>query len=250
MRIDLGGPGPACSATRVRRLLAGELAGAEGERVAQHLAACARCQAVQREIAQEKAELARAVPFEAFAAGVAEKLALGSEPRARKIARWVAPLAAAAAVALVAGAALVHRPLTEESGASRAKQSGAREKQSGVRSKGGASAQLFVLNPVDARGVRELGVAEPVAQGARLQIFLHPSGRKYAAAVLVEPGESTVLYSGPAVQGALPQSFEWTGAGQATLLLVLADAPMSAERLHSRADAPPGADIVQVSLHR
>ena len=240
MRVDLGGPGPSCSAMRVRRLAAGELAGTEGERVARHVAECARCQAVQRGIAQEKTELARAVPFEAFAAGVAEKLALAPRRRATRVLRWAAPLAAAAAVALVAGAALVHRPLAEDG-------AGPRAAQFGVRSKGGASAQLFVQ---DGRGVRELGVAEPVPPGARLQIVLHPSGRKYAAAVLLEPGEATALYSGPAVQGALPQSFEWTGAGQATLLLVLADKPMNAERIHTRADAPAGADVVQVSLRR
>ncbi len=229
MRVDLGGPGPACSAARVRRLLAGELAGVEGERVARHLLDCARCQEVQREVAAEKAELLRAVPFEVFAAGVAEKLAV-TAPRPRLL-RWAAPLAAAAAVALVAGSALIHRPAEEGA----------------VRSKGGVSVQLFIQ---DGQGVRELQGADKVAAGARLQIFLHPGARKYAAAVLLEPGEASVLYSGAAVQGALPQSFEWTGAGQATLLVVLADEPVSAAALRSPADAPAGADVLQVPLRR
>ncbi len=235
MRIDLGGPGPACSAARVRRLLAGELAGVEGERVARHVVDCARCQEVQRRVAAEKEDLARAVPFEVFAAGVAEKLALAA-PRTPKVLRWAMPFAAAAAVALVAGTALVHRPRAEES----------ESRSSAVRSKGGVSVQVFIQ---DAQGVRELQGAQ-VAVGARLQIFLHPSTRKYAAAVLLEPGESSVLYSGVAVQGALPQSFEWTGAGTATLMLVLVDEPLSAATLRSPADAPAGADVLQVPLRR
>lgn len=230
MRVDLGGPGAACSARRVRRLAAGELAASEAERVARHVAECARCGAVQRELLEEKAELLRAVPFEAFAAGVAEKLAL--VPRRRpSVLRWAGPLAAAAAVALVAG--VLRQPAREEPG---------------VRSKGGASAELFVQEGSGA--ARPLRAGEPVAPGARLQLVLHPSGRRQAAAVLLEPGEATVLYSGPAVQGALPQAFEWTGAGSATLLLVLADAAVDAGRLHGRADAPPGSDVIELALRR
>jgi hypothetical protein len=229
MRVELGGPGPACSAARVRRLLAGEVAGPEGERLARHLDGCARCQEVQREVAAEKIDLLRAVPFEVFAAGVAEKL-LVPAPRTRFL-RWAAPLAAAAAVALVAGSVLLHRPAEED----------------GVRSKGGASVQLFLQ---DGQGVRELQSSDRIAAGARVQIFLHPGARKFAAAVLLEPGEASVLYDGAAVQGALPQSFEWTGAGQATLLVVLTDAPVAAAALHSPKDAPAGADILQVPLRR
>ena len=233
MRVELGGPGPSCSAARVRRLLLGELSEAEGERLLRHVAGCARCQDVQREVAAEKAELLRAVPFPVFAAGVAEKLATAAPRRQPRVLRWAAPLAAAAAVALIAGSALVHRPAQED----------------GVRSKGGASVQLFVQDK-DAQGVRELQASDKVAAGARLQIFLHPGARRYAAAVLLEPGEASVLYSGAAVQGALPQSFEWTGATQATLLLVLADEPLPAAAIRSPADAPRGADVLQVPLRR
>ena len=44
MIADLGGPGPACSALRVRRFVAGELSGVERERMQAHLEGCARCQ--------------------------------------------------------------------------------------------------------------------------------------------------------------------------------------------------------------
>ena len=227
MNLELGGPGPGCSATRVRRLLAGELAGAEQERTLVHVEGCARCAEVRREIALEQEALRRDLPFPAFAAGVAEKLAV--RPRRSLLSRW-APLAAAAGVALVASA-LVLRPGDTET----------------VRSKGAASAQLFVQ---DARGTRELSPAEPVAAGARLRIALHPAGHTQAAAVLIEPGETSVLYSGAALSGPLPQAFEWTGQGAASLLVVLADSPIDAAKIHSARDAPRGADVWQVQLHR
>ena len=199
MSLDLGGPGQGCSAMRVRRLVAGELAGAEKERTQAHVAGCERCARVQEEIAQEREALRREVPFPAFAAGVAEKLA--ARPRRPWAARW-APLAAAASVVLVAGAGLVVRRGPTE------------------RAKGGASAQLFVQ---DAAGVRALDPEEAVAPGARLLLKLSPAGRTQAAAVLVEPGETSVVYQGPAVDGPLPRAFEWTGKGVATLLVVLSD---------------------------
>ena len=107
MNLDLGGPGPGCSAMRVRRLAAGELSGAEMERTAAHVAGCARCAATQREMALEQERLRRDVPFPQFAAGVAEKLA--HRPRQTFMARW-APLAAAAGLALIAGVQVLRVP--------------------------------------------------------------------------------------------------------------------------------------------
>ena len=104
MNLDLGGPGPGCSALRVRRLLAGELSGVEKERTEAHVTGCERCAAVREEIAAEREALRRDVPFPQFAAGVAEKLA--HRPRRDFVSRW-APLAAAAGLLLVAGTALV-----------------------------------------------------------------------------------------------------------------------------------------------
>ncbi len=227
MNLELGGPGPGCSAMRVRRLLAGELAGAEAERTRAHVEGCARCGQVQREIALEQEALRREVSFPAFAAGVAEKLA--ARPRRSVLSRW-APLLAAAGLALVASA-LVLRPSDTET----------------VRSKGAGTAQLFVQ---DQAGTRALSAGGPVAAGARLRIALHPAGRTQAAAVLIELGETSVLYSGAAVNGPLPQAFEWTGQGAASLLVVLSDQPIDAAKIHSAGDAPPGADVWQVQLHR
>src|SRR6266404_277358 len=125
VNLDLGGPGPGCSALRVRRLLAGELSGVEKERTEAHVAGCARCAAVQQEIAAEREALRRDVPFPQFAAAVAEKLA--HRPQRSLVSRW-APLAAAAGLLLDTGTVLVLRPTETET----------------VRPKGAASAQLFV----------------------------------------------------------------------------------------------------------
>jgi len=229
VNLDLGGPGPGCSALRVRRLLAGELSGVEKERTEAHVAGCARCAAVQQEIAAEREALRRDVPFPQFAASVAEKLA--RRPQRSLISRW-APVAAAAGLVLVAGTALVLRPSDSETG---------------ERIKGAASAQLFVQ---DKGGVRELAPEEKIAEGARLLLSLQPAGRKRAAAVLVEPAETSVVYEGPASSGPLPQAFEWTGKGVATLIVVLSDSPVDAKSIHAASDAPRGSDVLQVQLRR
>ena len=220
MNLDLGGPGPGCSAMRVRRFAAGELSGAEKDRTAAHVAGCARCAATQREIALEQEELRRDVPFPQFAAGVAERLA--HKPRQTFVARW-APLAAAAGLALIAGVQVLRAP-----------------DDAGIRSKGAASAQIFVQDP---RGVHELGLA-PVSEGARLLVSLHPAGRKNASVVLIESGEISVIYAGAAVNGPLPQAFEWTGSRAATLKIVFADRPIDP------AKPPRDADVIELPLHR
>ena len=83
MTLSLRGPGPGCSAARIRRLASGEIDGAERARLLEHVAGCARCQQTQREIADEGPALAAALPFDEFAAGVAEKLASAARPARR-----------------------------------------------------------------------------------------------------------------------------------------------------------------------
>lgn len=227
MMVDLGGPGTPCSATRVRRLVAGELQGAERDRTQQHVDGCARCQAVLREIAEERANLVREVPFESFAAGVAEKLARA--PQAPRFTRWV-PLAAAAALLLVVSVSLgLRRP---------------REEWNGI--KGGVAVALFQRD-----GAQVRAVSRGVGSGP-IMVRLDPSGHAHAAVVLVEPQESSLLYAGPA-RSELPQAFEWTGtARRATLVAVFADEPIDGEavRREGAKAAPKGAEVVQVPLER
>ncbi|HKC59066.1 MAG TPA: hypothetical protein VKB92_03195 [Myxococcales bacterium] len=228
MMVDLGGPGTACSAMRVRRLVAGELQGTDRERTQQHVDGCARCQSVLTELADERARLARDVPFEAFAAGVAEKLAQAHQPP--RFVRW-APLAAAAALLLVVGTALTLRPPSDDDG---------------VRSKGGVAVALFQRSGAEVHPVQRAVGPGPI------MVHLEPAGRRYAAVLLVEPKESSLLYTG-AARADLPEAFEWTGsARRAMLLAVFADKPLDGEALRrdGAKGAPKGADVVQVPLER
>jgi hypothetical protein len=213
---------------RVRRLVAGELTGVEKERTESHVDGCERCAAVRMEIEAEREALRRDVPFPQFAASVAEKLA--HRPQRSLAARW-APLAAAAGLAIVAGTLLMRRPAETET----------------EHTKGRVPARLFVQ---DRSGVHELKKDEAVAEDARLLLSLNPGRRRHAAAVLVESGEPSVIYDGPAVKGPLPQAFEWTGKGVATLIVVLSDAKMDARSIRSAGDAPRGADVLEVQLRR
>ena len=233
MMVDLGGPGTGCSAMRVRRLTGGELQGAERDRTQQHVDGCARCQAVLRELTEERARLARDVPFDTFAAGVAEKLAHAQ--RRPRFSRW-APLAAAAALLLVVGASLAIRQgnVVREDPADR------------FRTKGGAAVQIFQKSGSEVRVV-----AGGVGSGP-LMVRLDPNGHAYAAVVLVEPQDSSLLYAGPA-RRELPEAFEWTGpARRATLVAVFADAPIDGEsvRRDGAKAAPKGAEVVQLPLER
>jgi len=229
--LDLGGPGVGCSAMRVRRLLADELAGPEREKTQTHVDGCSRCQKTIRELHEESVAVRRDLPFPAFAAGVAEKLARQRRPR---FAQWTA-FAAAAAALIVAGAVVLRK---DDGG-----QAMQRE-----RSKGGSIAQLFVQ---DGQGTRAMAAGEMVSNGSKLRLILHPGARKYAAAILLEPGEASVLYDGPALNGPLPEAFEWTGAArEAQLLVVLSDSAIDAGKLHGAGDAPRGADVTELVLRR
>jgi hypothetical protein len=226
MMVDLGGPGTACSAMRLRRLRAGELRGAELERTEQHLRECARCQATVRELEEERARLLRDVPFESFAAGVAEKLARA--PAAPRWSRW-APLAAAAGLLLALGTSMTLRHSDE-----------------GVRVKGGASVALYQRSGAQVHGVEGKVGAGPIV------IRLKPAGYAYVAVILAEPGETSLLYNG-AARPQLPNAFEWTGAArQATLIAVFSDRPIDAGALlRGGAEAAPrGAEVVRIPLER
>jgi hypothetical protein len=227
MMVDLGGPGTGCSAMRVRRLTAGELQGADRDRTQQHVDGCARCQGVLRDLADERARLARDVPFETFAAGVAEKLARVQRPP--RFARW-APLAAAAALLLAVGTTLTLRETDDGGG----------------RSKGGAAVALFQRTGAEVHAVRKVVGPGPI------MVQLEPAGHAYAAVVLVEPQDSSLVYAGPS-RAELPEAFEWTGtARRATLLTVFADKPLDGEALRKGGAkaAPKGAEVVQVPLER
>jgi hypothetical protein len=222
----------------VRRLLAGELAEPERLRAAEHLEGCARCQAARGEVLAERRELERLLPFEAFAAGVAERMA----PRqARSPLRRAAGLALAAGLAVAALVPLVSRIAAPPG--------------EGLRTKGGAGVRLFVQ---EASGVRPLGPGEAVPPGAHLRAAVEPAGRRHAALALVDDDGVAVIYAGPARPGPLPGAFDWTGRSrEGTLVLVLSDDPIDEAGLAARlgrgafAGGPEGrTELVLLTLRR
>jgi hypothetical protein len=237
MTLALGGPGVACSSMRVRRFEAGELVGDERARTESHLAGCARCQATQRELLRERALLARDLPFEALAAGVAEQLARPA-PR-RRPGRALGLALAAGIAAAVAVPALLQT----------------RTRDAGYRLKGGAELTLYARGGEAAHALLPSDVVPP---GAALRLGLAPAGRRFAAVALVDGDGAAVLYSGPATAGVLPGAFEWTGDGEGALVAVLDDAPVDAEALAARlsrggpAAASPGggAEVIVRPLRR
>jgi hypothetical protein len=243
--IPLGGPGVACSAMRVRRLAQGELAGDERARTEEHLARCGRCQGVMREVAEERARVAAELPFEAFAAGVAERLAAPAHGGSatgrlgRATARLGPVLALAAGLLLAAAFPVVLRVSRE--GASH-------------RTKGGADVTVWVR---DDGAPRVLQPGEPVPRRAALRIGLSPAGRRFAAVAVVDADGAAVLHAGAAAAGVLPDAFEWTGAS-GELVVVLDDDPIDAAALAERlvrggapAAAPGrGAEVIVRPLRR
>ena len=238
MTLALGGPGVPCSSMRVRRFEAGELVGDERARTESHLAGCARCQAIQRELVRERALLARDLPFEALAAGVAERLARPAERRRPGRAFGLA-LAAGIAAAVAVPALLQTRTRDD----------------AGYRLKGGAELTVYARG---GEAAHALLPSEAVPPGAALRIALAPAGRRFAAVALVDGDGAAVLYSGPATAGVLPGAFEWTGDGEGALVAVLDDAPVDAEALAARlsrggpgaASPGGGAEVVVRPLRR
>ncbi len=233
----LGGPGVACSAMRVRRLEAGELWGEERARTEAHVDACGRCQSVRREIAAERARLAVELPFEELAAGVAERLARPAARPRRMLRPFGLALAAGIAVAVAV-------PVVQRVAQDRAES----------RVKGGAEVTVYVKT---AGGARALSPGEAVPRGAALRLALSPGKRRHGAVALVDQDGVAILWAGPAQAGPLPGAFEWTGGGEATLVVVLDDAPVDAVSLARRlraggaaGAAAGGAEVVVRSLRR
>lgn len=241
---SLGGPGVACSAMRVRRLAAGELAGDDRARTEAHVSGCARCRETERELAAERARLEADLPFEAFAAGVAERLAVARPPPRPARTFRLAGLALAAGIA-----AAVAVPVAVRMGSGRDGGGG------GFRLKGGAEVELWAGAP---EGARALAPGEPVPPGVPLRVGLAPGGRRFAAIALVDADGVAVLHAGEARPGPVAGAFEWTGEGEGTLVAVLDDRPVDGAALAERlerggiAAASPGgtAEVVVRPLRR
>lgn len=256
--LELGGPRKTapqtCSALQVRRLLAGELSVDDSVTVEQHLESCARCRAVRAEVQAEQRLLEEALPFEAFAAGVAEKLARteAREAAVRLPLRSWTLLTVAGSFAAAAAVVLIAVRAPSGGGEERVTRPGAVDGR-GTRSKGGASVSVFAVRAARTFALRENEPSEP---GDRLLPSLSPNGHTFALVALVEPGEVSVLFKGPARAGPLPEAFEWTGAAHtAQLAAVYSDAPLDegavvAALKSNTVAALPGAEVVFHALQR
>ena len=239
--FDLGGPSSPCSVNRVRRLRAGELTGDEKSRTASHLLACEKCRAADRELEAEQEALLEQLPFDAFAAGVAEKLAV-SAPAKKRFPAWI-PAAAAACLLLGIGVPF---------GLSR---QGSGEAADGNRTKGGSFAQLYVK---DAAGLHDWQAGQKIPEDADVHAELKAEAGPFAAVVLQEGNEVHPLFSGIARQpDGKPRvvSFGWTGTHGATLYIARGRRHLEVDQLAAAVRASPGAptmpdaeiDVVRLS---
>ena len=248
----LNGDGPArghVSELRMRRLFAGELAGAELAAVESHLAGCGECARRLEHVRGEQRAFEEQISFDRFAAGVeraARAPAVGA-PAAGAARRWWArPTntwsfvsvfslgAVASAVALIVTA----RPLFEEA-RHRTEVNAARGLN---RVKGGASVTVRVAPPGEGPQ-RTAAVATPEALGVgeRLRIGVKAGGRRYLFAISVDDaGTVTALYPevGTSVQlppgdglQYLPDSIELTGRGLERLIVLLTDQPAELDNM-------------------
>ena len=220
MSVGLGGPGVACSAMRVRRLDAGELA---GRRAGADRGAPRRLRALPGRRAGARRASGRGsrreLPFERFAAGVAERLAA---PRRRR--RGPAALRAVG-LALAAGLA------ARRGGARRAARRHARSRRPPAEGRRGA-------DRVRAARARPRGRSRRASRSRRARRCGSASRRRAARFAAVALVDADGAVDPPRRRGAsrasLPGAFEWTGAGEGTLVAVLADAPVDAAALADR----------------
>jgi hypothetical protein len=205
----------------LRRLRAGELAGAERHEAQAHVTGCTRCSDTLQTLSDEQASFESRLPFERFEAGV-ERASQGAQrtgPRVNGL------LVAVAATVLLA---IAVRPLmTPEGGHNRLKGTG-------------ASAELRIGNAGPQRAVMP-GDSERLLPEERVRLGYTAGPYTYVLAVSVDDrGDFTPLYTdlerSLAVEPGterhwLPESLRFTGSGPERVLVLLSHEPLRVEEV-------------------
>ena len=207
----------------LRRLRAGELAGAEHHAAQAHVADCTRCADRLQSLNDEQASFEARLPFERFEAGVerAQKGVSRGGPRVNGL------LVAVAATVLLA---LSIKPLLTPEGAHN-------------RLKGtGASAELRIGSEGPQRAVLP-GDSERLLPEERVRLGYTAGPYKYVLAVSVDDrGDFTPLYTDLEASLAvepgterhwLPESLRFTGSGPERVLVLLSSEPLRVEAVRA-----------------
>ena len=196
----------------LRRFLAEESIDAS---TTEHLRACAQCAARLGKLKDEKDAFEAEVPFERFAAGV-EKAARLQQKRPPSSRVVVLMALAACFVAFFAGKAVFDEAAAE-----------------GNRLKGGPGVDFVIHGPAGQRPAAEL---EQLSKGERVRIGV--SGKKHVLALSIDDaGEVSTVYAetlAGEAQTWLPDSIEFTGNGREYVVVLLSDAPLSADALRTQ----------------
>ena len=226
----------------LRRFRAGELGPPERPAIEAHTAACARCRARLKELADEQRRFEQEISFDRFAAGV-ERAA--RTPRrlpsttTSPHARWVFPaLSLAAALALTITFAPRLRP-------------GDGATTNRIKAGSGIAVQIAAPGAGPQRAAA-VDAPEALSPGERIRIGYQPGVHRYLTSLSIdEQGEVTPLYpeagrSLPVGEGNgertaatryLPDSVEFTGQGRERLVVILGDQPLEVETVKQAARA-------------
>lgn len=192
----------------LRRFLAEESLDAS---TTEHLRACAECAARLGKLKDERDAFEAEVPFERFAAGVEKATRLQKRPPSSSVVVLMA--LAACFVAFFAGKAVFDEAAAE-----------------GNRLKGGPEVDFVISGPAGQRPAAEL---EQLSSGERVRIGV--SGHKRVLALSIDDaGEVSTIYAetlAGEAQTWLPDSIEFTGKGREHVVVLLSDAPLSADAL-------------------
>ena len=228
---------------RLRRFLAGELAGEEKDAVADHAATCAACARRLEGLRAEQRAFEGQVSLDRFSAGVERAVRVPQGTAKPAVLRWwKRPTSAASfagmfglgAVAATVALIVTAQPLFEQIRVRNA--ADAALHRNNLKG-GGPQMAIRIAAPDDGpqRTAAESAI-EPLVRGERLRIGVRPGGRRYLFSVSIDDkGVVTALYPETGVSVAvpptidlqyLPDSVELTGSGIERVIVVLSDEPL------------------------